>query len=254
MRNDTDGAEAITGRIVFVATFILISSMLIAFMNESYAENAVGGDWEYSIGYATIGGITYDLLQPLAGYDLTTANVSDHWEIGGDENFFFYQTAIDDDDRIESALIRDNDYYLGTWSINEDTMYEDYFHFRIEYGWWTVKSAAISLDTVVANQLPGANVSVTDFSLGHRSYSFLVETGTDGDGFGPAVWSNLMNVSVGVNIEESLADNSMWSILGQILTFSLPEVHWIINTIVGVIFWTMIGVVAFTVVIMALHG
>jgi hypothetical protein len=45
-----------------------------------------------------------------------------------------------------------------------------------------------------------------------------------------------------------MAESSMWTVLGQMLTAQIPDVHPIINILIAVPFWAAIGFMAIMIV------
>jgi hypothetical protein len=228
---DPSGENDMLSPVIFLATFIGIAALLIGYCQSFYATTGESGDWAYETGYDTIGGITYVLLAPEDGYDMEIQTIFTDWDSGNPLNMVF----TGDDETIESALVR-NDYADAS---------EDGFVFKMSYGWWSVKSTHLSLQEIYDGQMSTSNLSVCDIALGARSYSVFCEVNANYTLFQYMVSLNQYNISVGFNLEDKLTSNSMWTILGQMLTADLPDTHPIINIIIAIPIWTAIGILAF---------
>jgi len=239
-RRDDHAEDELLKPIVWVVVFVAVCALLVAMVNQYYAENAFGGQAEYSTGYQTIGGLTYDMLDPAGGYVVSEDYIESHVDTADGDVFIFEDVTV--------QLVRDNSIY-APWTGFETAEYHDFFWLSVEYGWWTIKSDALPFETILNNYDGETNVSINDVALGHRSYTFFVQgTGGGAGSFAQSLDANLINVSIGVDLETALAHNSLWSTLGQILTLQLVDTHWTINLLVAVPIWTAIGVLAFQVI------
>jgi hypothetical protein len=237
LERDPAAEDELIKPVVFLVTFVAVSALMVGLVNQYYAMAAFGGQADFSTGYQTIGGITYDMLDPALGYALSTEDAESIVDLDDGTVFVF--------EDLECQLVRDNDVY-APWTPALITHFKDFFWFKVSYGWFSIRVAALPFETILANYDGETNVSVNDLALGHRSYTFFVQGLSGGAStFAQSLDANLINISVGVNLEDALAHNSLWSTLGQILTLQLPDTHWIINLLMAVPIWTAIGVLAF---------
>jgi hypothetical protein len=225
------GENDMLNPIVFLATFIGISALLIGYCQSFYATTGASGNWGYQTGYNTVGGITYVMLTPETGYDMETQTIFTDWDSGNPLNMIFTGA----DETIESALVR-NDFADAS---------EDVFVFKMEYGWWSVRTTRLSLQNIYDDQLAFTNQSVSHISLGARSYSVFCNVDANYTMFQYMVGLNQYNISVGYDLEDKLTSNSMWTVLGQMLTADLPDTHPIVNMLIAIPIWTAIGILAF---------
>ena len=255
--HDHSATERIMGPVILMASFILITIMVIATMTSFF--QTASGQWEEIRGTLLIGSVEYTLRNPDTGWNIDNDNVTDRWDHEASENAYFYQDTPEEDDQMVLGFIRDNAYFgRPEWYIGvvpeDEQLYEDYIMIYTEFGWWDHDEWAISYETVVANKVSNSNVSITEFGIRHNTTYVLIVT-VDGPAamFDSAFWNNDFNVKLGTpDIEENIGYTSMWTILGQIMTASLPNVGYEINLIIGATVYSGIGIIVFTVVTRAL--
>ena len=244
LRKDPRAEEEIMKPVVFLVVFVAVTALLVGFITQFYQENAFGGSADYSTGYSTIGGITYDMLDPADGYQVTPDDIVRWIDMGDPESEEFPVFTFED---LQLQVCNENIFY-APWDGFKIHEFRDFIWFKVSYGWWTVKVCALPFETILENYQDETNTSINDIALGHRSYTVFIQAPGPTLGFEPALYSGNLNISVGVNLEDALAHNSMWSTLGQVLTMQLPDTHWIVNLLIAIPLWTAIGVLAFIVI------
>ncbi len=247
VRRDNLGSERLFGMFIFLAVFILVGASFMLALNKTI--DVATGDWDLRTGYELIGNTEYTFLSPEEGYPVNDTIVQSVWDKGNEDNLIFDGSALGLPDEIEVAVINDNDnmdYFVGLPSINpaSDKFY-DYVHVYTSWGWWSSDNSALSYEAIIAGQVDETNRSVVPFYLRDDNYSLVVTTPGPGSYFPLMVRENLFNLSLAVPSNEddlaSMAETSMWTMLGQMLTAQLPDVHPAINFMIAVPFWTAIG-------------
>jgi len=251
LRQDISGSERLMGPLLVMSSFILITIMVLAGMTSFF--NTASGNWEEVKGTAIIGTTEYTLREPVDGWNITSANVTDRWDHEADENAYFYEDAPGEDDQIVVGIIRDNAWFehAVAWGHGYDSvLYEDYIMVYTEFGWWANDDWAISYQTILENRVLNSNVSVTEFGLRHNTtFALIITVDAPPDLFGAGLWSSNFNIKIGLpDYNPDLADASMWTILGQVMTASLPDVGQEINLIIGATFYTCIIMMVFTII------
>ena len=256
LRQDKAATEQLMGPFVLIASFILITVMVITSM-AAFLQTA-SGNWDEVKGTKLIGTTEYTLRNPLLGWNITNDNVTDRWDHEADENVAFYEDAPGESDEIVCGFVRDNAYfgkYLpGEVPFYDWQTYEDFIMIYTEFGWFDNDDWAISYETIAANKIVNSNVSLTEFGLRHNTTFALIIT-VDGppEVFGAGLWSNNFNIKIGLpDYDDDIGYTSMWTVLGQVMTASLPDVGYEVNMIIGATVYAGLGMVVFTVITRAL--
>ena len=248
---DTIGEAGLAGAFVLLATFIGVGAVIIGSTMDLARSNLINdaGDWSYLEGYQIIGEIEYNMSAPILGWNATGLNATDVWDHEADENLHF----VSEYEEITVGIIRDNDLYgyLYHGLPRDETLYQDFFMMFAEWGWWSNDDTPISFDAVVENQVPLSNQSATPFYLHNVKYSLVITTpGTTAD-FETDLYSGIFNVKIGIPTwgTDSLSSTSMWTVIGQLMTASLPDVHPVINIMLAIPFWSAMVVMVYLLVV-----
>lgn len=250
--HDRAGSEKLMGPFVLMASFILITVMVIAGM-ASFLQTA-SGNWDEITGTLLIGSTEYTLRNPEAGWDITDENVTDRWDHEADENAYFYKDDPGEDDQIVVGIIRDNAYFDSSFAWvrpgADSLLYNDFIMVYTEFGWWDNDEWPIPYVTILSNRLTNSNVSVTDFGIRHNTtFALIVTVDDDPAKFGDGLYDNEFNIKIGVpDYEPDIAYTSMWTVLGQVMTASIPDVAPEVNLIIGATMYAGIGMIVFTVI------
>ncbi|MBU0598975.1 hypothetical protein KKF61_08395 [Patescibacteria group bacterium] len=191
-----------------------------------------------------IPGESFMAPQPFA---VTNGTVKDHWDSPPSATF---TGAVPGRNDILTCVVRGND-YLGTYQpryywAND---FEDCLLFEMNYGIFNTKHkhAAISFEAIADNFDLSNNYSRTDIIL-NTDYTVFVSTGP-GYSFPTALYVNAFNISIGWMWNMSQAVNpSPWALIGQILTFSVPDVGYTMNYIIGIPVYLTFGFLILAVV------
>lgn len=246
-RLDDRGEERLLGLFVFTATFIVISALFIGLMVKTFNEGAASGNWRELKGYEVIGEVEYLMLSPEGGYNASDY-IQDSWSYDGDDNMAFDGDAVSVRD-CEAAIIRDNDLYWTEWTGLRESRYLDFIMISSEWGWWSGDYQPISYQAIAANQIKDTNQSVCSVIVGGNNYSLIVTAPGGPEYFDVMLWENIFRVQVGIpGGWDDLAETSMWTVLGQMLTAQLPDVDPIINLLIAVPFWASLGFMAIMII------
>lgn len=249
LRRDTDGDETLMPVFIFCATFIVIGAFVVTQMAPLFASADRNGDFTVLANYELIGDTGYLLYEPFIGYNVTSANVTDDNTAASDE-IFTNETVSDRWVSIVRDYIYESD---GELALPAQEGHSDFISIWTEWGpWYNHHIARIVIDytDIQENIVSGTNQSVTPFQISNGPMEVLIITtqGNETD-FSSYLWANTYNICMGQPAEPTdLADSSMWTILGQLMTASLPNVHPIINFMITVPFWSCIGFMVFTII------
>jgi hypothetical protein len=252
LRRDTDGDETLMPVFIFCATFIVIGAFTISLMGPIFASPDARGSFETLENYEIIGGTSYYLYAPAGGFNLTSANLSTYPNYEADPPDYVTFTNGSVSDRL---LWTTNDY--GTTFIDEAYRevfrdHTDFFTIFTEWGpWYNHHKRYVVLDYTTAEeyQVPGTNQSAIPFSIAGSEEVLVITTPGNETDFADYLWANTFNVQMGTPaFPTDLADTSMWTILGQLLTARLPNVHPILNFLISIPFWTCISFMVFTLI------
>lgn len=175
-------------------------------------------------------------------FEVTNASVEDHRE--SDNYAEEFTSAIPHRHDIRMWVIRDNFWYSAL-SVNKWTMYSDYLGFQMNLEHiptlpYTSKTAAIPFETIIETANYEENTSEIDFTL-NADYTLFISTGP-GMLISDGLWMNEFNMSIGWSLNLSAtASASPWGLVGQILTFSIPNVSPLINLLIGIPIYMTIG-------------
>ena len=119
-----------------------------------------------------------------------------------------------------------------------------------EFGLYDNDDWPISYETILYNKVLNSNVSVVDFGIRHNTTMALIITvDAPEELFATYLWENNFNVKIGIpDYDPDIAYTSMWTVLGQVMTASLPEVGDEVNLIIGATVYAGLGMIIFTVI------
>ena len=252
LRHDKVASEQLMGPFVLLASFILITIMVIASMAAFFQVS--GGQWDEVPRTMMVGTTEYTLRNPVEGWNITNDNVVDRWDHEADENVAFYEDDPGEDDELVVGFIRDNAYFDSSFAwarVGADSMlYKDFIMVYTEFGWYDNDEWPISYETIIYNKVLNSNVSVVEFGIRHNTTMALIITvDAPEELFATYLWENNFNVKIGIpDYDPDIAYTSMWTILGQVMTASLPEVGYEVNLIIGATVYAGLGMIIFTVI------
>jgi hypothetical protein len=262
VRKDTWGSESLMPVLIFVAVFMSICvTLIMAFQgffydvetNAAYDGKTDAQDLET--------GIPSVYCTPVEGYTVTadmtieqiTATMGDY-ERDHDYIFTDEDTEASDPD-LHVNVVENNVLFGGDWyspSDGDRSIYEDFFWIWQKYGWWGIRHAVISYETVIDNA-GDTNISYTAFVLGEYSYSLVVTmpANVTGDTFTLYMFFGEYNIKIGSLPFSGWSDygnQTVWGTLKQMMTMDLPDTHPIIDFLIAVPIWTALAFTFFTIV------
>ncbi len=245
--------------------FITVSALLIAMMGPTLRSNA--GTWSTDIGYQIIGGVGYNMFDPTNGYNVSGL-IADTWDHEADTNMHYDGSTYGFDDDFTVAVIYDST-EVGDWAVDidpillsplnpigiqfdvgldQENLFSHYVMVFYEYpfsiyDWTSSAEIALPLQWFVTRHVEGTNQSVVDFVLRGGNYTMLLTTPGPAANWAQFVSLGIFTLQMSVS-NQSLAESaeaSLWTTVARLATAQLPNTHWIINSILAVIFWTPMG-------------
>jgi hypothetical protein len=250
--------------------------MLIGITSQVTSMGDMGHE-DITEGWDVIGGWAYDLwLNDLAtedGYlvettDTQIADQQDYWDVGAryclsheyyydDEDLYYgFEIPYGSGSGIRVYIWRNNpDYVEG--SIEWYQTAQDFFLITRHHVQWGlavhhINKVVIPFHEVyddIENQGIG-NATQQWFKLGRVSNTTLLLNSTsETDTLQECIENNDgYTLNIGTLWGEQIADSSMWTTLGQLLSMRLPDCHPIINALLAIPFWAAIAIIAFKVI------
>lgn len=254
--------ESILKPIVVALTFVAIGIMLIGTTNRvAYSNIRSNSDIDFDI--QDIGGLNYTVWHDSQGggndgilidASLTTTRpppmLRDTDNVG--KMAGYYRSPSDPDPltgvkRGDVALdvIRNNT-DLGSTDAGTSgysTLYYNMLMITQNQGNWVGDKwrwSQISFETIIEREK--GNQSTIPMMLGQRNFTVFVVNANNSNPLSVNLYLNNYTVFVGQLWGAELAGKvSMWSIIGRLLTFSLPGVPPVISYLIGFPFWMVIG-------------
>lgn len=242
MRWDDSGADELYSKLILVATFVGLISILFYGLAPIVQSNAQMNDPSSYLNTVQIPGESFYSPAP---FEVTDANVLDRYNYKIESEVFTSPVPHKHD--IQVWIIRDNEFYGDNdfWA----NRYQDCILFEMVYGMFNTKDkyAAISYGMIASKFDEKTNYSTVSFSL-NSDLDLFVSTGP-GYSFPTSLYANQFNMSIGWmwNLTDAV-NPSPWALVGQILTFSIPDVGAIINWIIGIPIYMTLGFLILAVV------
>lgn len=232
-------ADELFPKLILIATFLGITTLLFWAMTPIVQTGAMVND--PSMDWSLVGISEYAFYDP-DPFEVSNASVTDTRSRSNYAEEF--TSTIPHRHDIRMWVIRDNFWYSAA-SVNKWTRYSDYLGFQMNLEHlptlpYTSKTVAVSFDTIIEKANYEDNTSEIDITL-NAAYVLFINTGP-GMVISDGLWMNEFNISIGWSVNLSAAaSTSPWALVGQIMTFSLPDVHPYVSYIIGVPFDLMIG-------------
>jgi hypothetical protein len=279
--------ERLQPSVIMTVTFVLIGAFLISTMPSLFNANAIS-QHGISTGYDTIGGIntvmwkTSPSMTAGTTYNLTGAKVQEYsnstyapgsasdwkWAMFNGPDFliddvvhvsFWDPSArVITDHRVDVWIVRNNTEIMDTVPHPSDPwdawhLYRDFLFIR-EWAWsgawFNIPTenyyAIIPFPVLTVHQQDG--IGTTSF---YAKFNLTVygKYSTTSTSLIADMHSNHWLIGLGSAIGDSFtAKTSMWAMLGQLLTMTLPNVDPTVNFILAVPFWICITFVAVTII------
>lgn len=248
---DQRAEERILPLFVMAASMLMAIILLSTYSAAMIARNLPTGYWEQPGGYEMIGDVEYSYLDPIDGYAVYP---NDHTNDVRDDTHKF-EFNYSDWAYFTARLIRDVD--RDDWLANpfDDLKYDDMvlLHIKKKDSWSAPdKWVQISYGTLT-QRFTLNNLSYAYFTAFKTNFTVLLKTDTNGTDHSDhihAVWAGVYTISIAVSTDalNTIAmDTSMWAVLGQLLTLSLPDVSLVVNILLAAPVAAALGFMVFTI-------
>ena len=254
---------------VLLITFVGVTIVVLASMNNLQHANAISGAENVATGMEAIAGFNYTMFNPKAGNPITWGNVTtslnDAWS-----QFAFMPNAL----TVHSEFYPDGGSPTGnravwiytirnnTWDpwitsnipdpIRNALDTKDMLLVCQKYdkkGWFGVKTgtgwryAVIPFDVIDSKH--EGNISVLPFMLGAENMTAFVITEGEENFTDKLFNQNTFTLGLGQLWGlENVGKQSMWKLVGQLLTCSLPDTNYYVNLLMAISIWAVIAYVA----------
>ena len=231
-------ADELFPKLILIATFLGVTTMLFWMITPIVQTGAMMNDPSMDWSEVGIFGAAYYDPDP---FEVTNASIKSSFTGNPSETF---TSATPHRHDIETWVIRDNVYYGNILGSEISSRYKDCFIFKMDLETFIIahktKYAIIPFETVIEKANYKDNSSQVDFSL-NADYSLFINTGP-GMLISDGVWMNEFNMSIGWSLNLSASTSaSPWGLVGQILTFSIPNVSPMVNMLIGIPIYMTLG-------------
>ena len=238
VRSDTDGSESLLGPIVLVVTFFSVLTLLVLLVAPVIVESQR----------------TYMSMQapPRIADTFTTEYLDDwlpspytvtpgeaDWRWGVSDPMVTFDTGGGDDHPLDCWLVRNDPFKAAG---------PDYLVFRQIYGWFGLESSHFYLPyTEIVEQYDDImNYSRITIDL---RYTFSVFFWTEDPLELPTMlYTDNYNITVGLGLNDSLSSLSPWTMVGKIMTFSMPGTNFVLAAAVALPIYMMIFYIGFVII------
>ena len=224
LQKDTRAENIIKPFILLLGTMLLfafIASILTQAMNNS-AQNVNNG----ILGTTDILGLyEYTLIDPQAGYAISSSVVKDHM-IHPKDTTLIYTDTNHSDDKKYVQIIRNNVNYDPS-STDMWKKYKDFISVQRETGEFIPhttskwRGAAIPFDAIVSHFDSNTNISIIPFDFSSTNDTLFVKLATNNTAL---IWSNSFTLFYGWSkLRQDRID--FWGTIGMVLTAEVPGLN-----------------------------
>ena len=245
---NTSGADELYSKLIFIGVFCGVSAFLFISITPIIQSGAYMGDPKSFGQTIEIPDEVFYAPQP---FPVDNTTVKDRYQYGHETITF--TSGMEHRHDIDAYVVRDNAFYNAIqpryyWAND----YKDCILFEMNYGLFNTKhkNAAISYESIGKAFSNQTNYAKLDFTL-NTGVSLFVSTGP-GYAFLDALYWNEFNMSIGFswNMSDEIThhNSSPWTLVSQILTFSVPEIGYELNLMIGIPAYLTIGFLILAVV------
>lgn len=140
---------------------------------------------------------------------------------------------------------------LKMWVVRDDpweTATADYLVFQQIYGWFGTKEAHIEVPYLLIEQNYNIYENYSRITIDLRYGFELFFWTNDDNGLPSVIWDGEYNITVGVNLNDTLDSLSPWGMVGKIMTFQLPGTNWVMAALVAAPVYMMLFYMAFCII------
>lgn len=264
-------ADSLMKPFVLLITFIGVTILVLGSMSNLQHSNLVSGLDNVDTGMEAIAGFNYTMLNPITGADITWADTTtslsnvynqvDFGAKGGTTHKIFYKQGEVSTSRnvIWAYFVRNNSW--DPWitsnipeSIKRNLDTDSMIVFAQKYalhGWFDIKTGVVWRFAVapypVINERFQGNLSTVSFMFGSENYTAFIIIGDSGNSTTELFGDNTFTLGIGQlwgDGLENIGRTSMWKLVGQLLTCSLPNTNFYANLIMTIAIWAVIAYVA----------
>jgi len=264
-------AESLMKPFVLLITFIGTTIIVLGAMSNLQHSNLASGADNVDTGMEVLAGFNYTMLNPTDGADITWADTTNSLsnvydqpnavaKAGTTHSIFYPQGEVATSrNAVWAYMVRNN-----TWdpwitstlpiSIRQNLDTYDMIVFAQKYalhGWFDIKTGVAWRFFVAPYSLiderSNGNLSTVSFMFGSENYTAFIITGGSGNFTAELYGANTFMLGLGQlwgDGLENVGRTSMWKLVGQLLTCSLPNTNFYANLIMTIAIWAMISYVA----------
>jgi hypothetical protein len=260
-------ADSLMKPFVLLITFIGVTIVLLGTMANLQASNQLSSADNVSTGMEAIAGFNYTMYNPTSGFEITWADVetniyaaSDNGYPDPDENhsvFYPQGSSPTSRDSVWAYVIR-NETWDNWFDIAEPKQIRDargiqdmvvFAQKYAKHGWFDIKFGlgwryfVIPYESIVDHA--DGNISTISFMMGNDNLTAFFITPDSGDFSRALFTNNTYTMGLGqIWGLENVGRASMWKLVGQLLTCSLPNTNYYANLIMTIAIWAVIAYVA----------
>jgi len=250
---------------VLLISFIGVTIVLLGTMNNLQQSSMMAQNPD--TGNEVLGGFNYTMLNPKDGRDITWTNATDNEKDASDNGYpdpatphsVFWDDSITANSRgaiwvycLRNATWDDWTYIAEPKEIQRAEGTTDALIFAQKYakhGWFDIKTGLawryyVLPFTNIANHING-NLSTVSFVFGGDNYTAFIMLPSTGNSLAELYTNNTFTLGLGQLWGlDNIGKVSMWKLVGQLLTCSLPDTNIYANLIMTISIWAVIAYVA----------
>lgn len=262
-RYDEHGDESLHGSFIIVSTFIGLGIVLIGLTSSIQYYGISRSD--YLQGWETIGGLEYSKWLPTYGYNVTPNDTQidndaiNHpfhlaeYHYNDPDYYYAFNVPYGSGHAVRVFVIRNNSGFdpgSNKWWERD----EDFFLLtRLTNDWPypNTRVATVPFNDLIEHAGEGGAVSDYNYSmaavmLGKLNCTLFVNSASN---LSERLYANdNYTLRIGTEFGTQLGRASMWTVLGQLLTMRLPQVHWAVQAVLAIPIWAGIGFMAVTII------
>jgi len=251
IQNDKDGDEQLLPVFVMAAAVLVCITLLSTGIANAIQRNTPTGYWQDIEGYDIFGGVEYNFCEPVYGFNVSMANHTQNAE--SDNPIKKLEFDYDPFDFMTVRLVRDFD-NLGPYHTRYH--YNDFINIHVKKGgvtWGKDRWVQIPYDGALRTSFAYVNETETCsfayFEAFNSNFTVVLTTWTnDSSAHYGSIMAGTYNLKIAYNAENDMSmHQSMWTILGQILTLELPDMGNEANLLFAVPIWAALGFMVFTI-------
>lgn len=258
-------ADSLIKPFVMLISFIGVTIVLLGTLNNLQQSNMMATQPE--TGMNVLSGFNYTMLNPKDGRDITWANVTNNERDASFQSYpdpdvvhsVFWADGITAYSRgaiwvyvVRNATWDDWSYIPESKEFRDAKGIPDMLIFAQKYakhGWFDIKTGVgwryYVLPYSIIDDHVNGNVSTVSFMFGGENYTAFLMAPETGDFNAELYTNNSFTLGLGQLWGlDTVGKVSMWKLVGQLLTCSLPDTNIYANLIMTIAIWAIIAYVA----------